>query len=124
MAVANAFESLSGAMYQQMSEVLTVPELRSEVMAIGAHEARHAAAMAITATGAPEAYVSPALFGEDVVPDESGLFKAYAIPTQFGSLAAIQLVVGARNDAGVRETFIIETPSDNSLIYDGMTCEA
>jgi Ferritin-like domain len=124
MAVSNAFESLSGAMYQQMAELLTVPELRAEAMTIGAHEARHAAAMAITATGAPEGYISPALFGEDVVPDESGLFKAYAIPSQFGSLAAIQLVVGARNDAGVRETFIIETPSDNSLIYDGMTCEA
>jgi hypothetical protein len=124
MAVANAFESLSGAMYQQMTEMLTVPELRAEVMTIGAQEARHAAAMAITATGAPEGYISPALFGEDVTPDESGLFKAYAIPTQFGSLAAIQLVVGARNEAGTRETFIIETPADNSLIYDGMSCEA
>jgi hypothetical protein len=124
MAVANAFESLSGAMYQQMTSVLTVPELRSQVMTIGAQEARHAAAMAITATGAPEGYVSPALFGEDVAPDESGLFLAYAIPSQFGSLAAIQLVVGARNEAGTRETFIIDTPSDNSLIYDGMSCEA
>jgi hypothetical protein len=72
----------------------------------------------------PEGYISPVLFGEDLVPDETGLFKAYAIPSQFGALAAIQLVVGARNEAGTRATFTVETPSDNSLIYEDMTCEA
>jgi Ferritin-like domain len=122
LTVSNAFESLAGAMYQQMCEVLTAPELRSEVMAIGAEEARQAAAVAMLATGVPEGYISPVLFGEDLVPDESGLFKAYAIPTQFGSLSAIQIVIGARNDAGTRATFTLETPSDNSLIYEGMTC--
>jgi hypothetical protein len=124
LTVSNAFESLSGAMYQQMCEVLTVPELRAEVMAISAEEARQAAAVAMLATGVPEGYISPVLFGEDLVPDESGLFEAYAIPTQFGSLAAIQIVIGARNEAGTRATFTLETPSDNSLIYEGMTCEA
>jgi hypothetical protein len=124
LAVANAFETMTGAMYQQLCEVLTAPQLRAQVMTIGAQEARHAAAVAMTATGVPEGYISPVLFGEDLAPDETGLFKAYAIPTQFGSLAAIELVVGARNEAGTRATFVIETPSDNSLIYDGMTCEA
>jgi hypothetical protein len=94
------------------------------VMKIGAEEVRQAAAVAMLATGVPEGYISPVLFGEDLVPDESGLFKAYAIPTQFGSLAAIELVIGARNEAGTRATFTLETPADNSLIYEGMTCEA
>ena len=93
-------------------------------MTIGAEEARQAAAVAMLATGVPDGYISPVLFGEDLVPDETGLFAAYAIPTQFGSLAAIELVVGARNEAGTRATFTLETPSDNSLIYEGMTCEA
>jgi rubrerythrin len=124
LTVSNAFESLAAAMYQQMCEVLTVPELRAEVMRIGAEEARQAAAVAMLATGVPDGYISPVLFGEDLVPDETGLFAAYAIPTQFGALAAIELVVGARNAAGTRATFTLETPSDNSLIYEDMTCEA
>ncbi len=124
LTVSNAFESLAAAMYQQMCEVLTEPELRANVMTIGAEEARQAAAVAMLATGVPDGYISPVLFGEDLVPDETGLFAAYAIPTQFGSLAAIELVVGARNEAGTRATFTLETPSDNSLIYEGMTCEA
>jgi hypothetical protein len=123
LAVANAFESMTGAMYQQMVEVLADAELRREAMMIGAHEARHAAAVAMLATGVPEGYVSPVLFGEDLTPDETGLFKAYAIPGAFGSLAAIELVVGARSAAGTRQSFVLETPAANSLIYDGMVCE-
>jgi hypothetical protein len=123
LTVANSFESMAGAMYQQMMQVLTDPGLRRDVMTLGAHEARHSAAVAMTATGVPEGYVSPVLFGEDLVPDESGLFTAYAIPGRFGSLAAIELVIGARSEAGTRETFVLETPADNSLIYEGMVCE-
>jgi hypothetical protein len=123
LAVSNAFESMTGAMYQQMVEVLVDPELRRDVMAIGAHEARHAAAVAMVATGVPEGYVSPVLFGADLTPDETGLFKAYAIPGTFGSLAAIELVVGARSEAGTRQSFVLETPAANSLIYEGMACE-
>jgi rubrerythrin len=123
LAVANAFETMTGAMYQQMVAALVSQDLRREVMTIGAHEARHAAAVAMTATGVPEGYISPVLFGEDLTPDETGLFKAYAIPGTFGSLAAIELVVGARSEAGTRQTFVIETPAANSLIYEGMTCE-
>jgi rubrerythrin len=123
LAVANAFESMTGAMYQQMVEALVDPELRREVMMIAAHEARHAAAVAMMATGVPEGYVSPVLFGEDLVPDETGLFKAYAIPGTFGSLSANEVVVGARSEAGTRQAFTLETPAANSLIYEGMSCE-
>jgi Ferritin-like domain len=122
LTLANGWESMMGAMYQQMVEVLTKPELRGDVMAIGVEEARQAAAVAMLETGTPEGYVSPALFGEDVTPDESGLLKSYAIPSQFGSLAAIELAIGARSEAGTRATFALETPADNSLIYEGMTC--
>jgi hypothetical protein len=122
MTLSNGWESMMGAMYQQMVEVLTKPQLRGDVMAIGVEEARQAAAMAMLATGTPEGYVSPVLFGEAPTPDETGLFKAFAIPTRFGSLAAIEVVVGARSAAGTRAPFTLETPADNSLIYEGMTC--
>jgi hypothetical protein len=123
LTVSNAFESMTGAMYQQMVESLMTVELRRDVMALGAQEARHAAAVAMLATGVPEGYVSPVLFGQDLVPDETGLFKAYAIPGTFGSLAAIEVVVGARSAAGTRQTFALETPAANSLIYEDMVCE-
>lgn len=123
MTVSNGWESMMGATYQQMVEVLTEPALRGDVMAIGVEEARQAAAMAMLATGTPEGYVSPVLLiGEEPTPDETGLLRAYAIPTRFGSLAAIELVVGARTAAGTRVPFTLETPADNSLIYEGMTC--
>jgi hypothetical protein len=122
MTVSNGWESMIGATYQQMVEMLTKPELRGQAMAIGVEEARQAAAMAMLATGTPEGYVSPLLFGEAPTPDETGLFKAFAIPTRFGSLAAIEVVVGARSEAGTRAPFTLETPADNSLIYEGMTC--
>ena len=123
MTLSNGWESMMGATYQQMVEMLTTPELRADVMKLGVEEARQAAAMAMLATGTPEGYVSPVLFGEAPTPDETGLFKAFAIPTRFGSLAAIEVVVGARSSAGTRPTFTLETPADNSLIYEGMTCQ-
>ncbi len=74
------------------------------------------------ATGAPEGYVNPQLLGEDLVIEEGALTPICAIPTQFGSLAPIPITVGAPNEAGTRFSTILETPADNSYIYDGMTC--
>jgi hypothetical protein len=41
-----------------------------------------------------------------------------AIPSQFGSLAQIQLVVGAGDENGTRLKVNLETPSLNSLVYE------
>ena len=124
LVLVNGLESMASAMYQQFVERLTEPELRAEVMVLGAQDARHAAAVAIVATGAPEGYVNPQLLGEDLVIEEGGLTPIWAIPTQFGSLAPIPITVGAPNEAGTRFSTNLETPADNSFIYDGMTCEA
>jgi hypothetical protein len=43
-----------------------------------------------------------------------------AIPSQFGSLSAIQLVVGAGDDNGTRLKINLETPSLNSFVYEYM----
>ena len=83
-----------------------------------------AAAVAILSTGAPEGYVSPVLLGEEVTPDESGLSPLFAVPTQYGSLAAIPITIGALDENGIRETFSVETPAANSFVYEGETCDA
>ena len=73
-------------------------------------DARHAAAVAMLSTGVPDGYVSPALFGDEILPDEDGRNPLYAIPTRFGSLAAVELLVGAPNDTGTRFSTPFETP--------------
>jgi hypothetical protein len=124
LAVMDAMESMATSMYQGFVEMLTVPELRAESVALGAQAARHSAAVAIQSTGAPNAYVSPAVRGEEVEANESGLVPLHAIPSQFGTLSPYSLVIGAASSAGTRFTLPIETPADNSYIYNGLTCSA
>jgi hypothetical protein len=124
LVVVHGMESMVGAMYQQMVELVTVPELRAELMVFGATAARHAAAVAIVATGAPAGYFNPELVGGEVVPDEAGLVPIYAIPTTFGALTPIPMTIGAPSAAGTRTTINLETPAANSFVYEGETCEA
>jgi hypothetical protein len=124
LVVVNGMESMTGSMYQQMVELLVTPELRAELMALGAAAARHASAVAIRATGAPDGYVNPELTGGEITPDESGLTSIYAITSQFGSLNPTTITIGAPNDAGTRFSTNLETPAANSFVYEGETCEA
>ena len=124
LATVNALESMDGAMYQGMVEPMASPELRSEIMKLGAMAGRHAAVTAIHATGAPEGYFNPALIGGEEPAAEEGLLPLYAIPTEFGSLAPTQLVIGAASSAGTRFTLPIDTPADNSYVYTDQTCPA
>ena len=119
---AYAMESWAAATYQDMVGSLTTTELRQTAMTIGASENRGAAAVAIQATGAPEAYFSPALFGDEVLPDESGFPVPYAIVAAFGQLGTIELVVGQRNAEGARTTVTLQTPAENSFAYEYMSC--
>jgi Ferritin-like domain len=43
-----------------------------------------------------------------------------AVPSQFGSLAAIQIVVGSGDENGTRLKLNLETPSLNSFVYEYM----
>ena len=43
-----------------------------------------------------------------------------ALPSQFGGLAAIQIVVGAGDENGTRLKLNLETPSLNSFVYEYM----
>jgi hypothetical protein len=124
LATVNAWESMDGAMYQGMVETMASPVLRSETMAIGAMAGRHAAVSAIHATGAPEAYFDPSLIGGEAPLPQDGLLPLFAIPTEFGSLAPTQLVIGVASSAGTSFTIAIDTPADNSYVYTDQSCPA
>jgi hypothetical protein len=124
LAVMDALESMAASMYQGMVQVLSTPQRRAESMRFAARAARHSAAVAIVSTGAPDAYISPAVRGEEVAPDESGLVPLHAVPGQFGTLSPYSLVIGAASSAGTRTTFSVETPAENSFVYHSQTCDA
>lgn len=122
--IAYTFESVAGATYQELVRSLTDPELRYEAALIAADEVRHAATLAMAKTGTPEGYVSPELFGLELEPDESGVAQIYAIPSQFGQLGTRELTVGPRDAGGGRFSIIVQTPAENSFVYDFMACDA
>jgi hypothetical protein len=120
--IAHALENLAAATYQDFVGSLTDPELRREAMVIGADENRHAATLAMAITGTPDAYISPAVAGEEVLPDEAGFPVPYAITSTFGQLGGRELVVGARSAEGSRFSITLQTPAENSFVYDYMSC--
>jgi rubrerythrin len=122
LATAHALETLAGATYQLFTGMLSDPQLRKEAMVIGADEQRHSATLAMAITGTPEGYVSPILFGEELEPTDAGFPVPYAIPSTFGRLNAVELVVGARDADGARLVIGLQTPAENSYVYDYMSC--
>jgi hypothetical protein len=84
---------------------LDVPTTTSEAATTTTQDIGEAEDGATTTTAAPAA---------------STLQQYYAIPSQFGTLSAIQLAVGAFS-AGGQFTINIETPSVNSFVYDYQT---
>jgi hypothetical protein len=117
-----ALESLLGASYQSFVGSLTEPDLRMEMMQIGADENRHAAALAIVITGAPDGYVNPALLGVAPPAEDPEFQIVWAIPSTFGTVSAIPLVVGRPNDEGQRYTTDLETPAANTYVYNELSC--
>jgi rubrerythrin len=122
LATAHALETLAGATYQLFAGMLSDPELRKAAMVIGAEEQRHSAALAMAITGTPEGYISPALFGEELEPTDAGFPVPYAVTSAFGRLSAVELVVGARDADGARLVIGLQTPAENSYVYDYMSC--
>ena len=115
--VAVSFENLGAATYQQFSIQVTEPEQRLAVVKAAAQDSRNSAALVIAAEGS-DGYVSPALAGLEVGTDADGVPLQYAVPWRFGSVAQFELIVGAPNEEGTRQDFVIQTPSLNSYIYN------
>ena len=120
--VAHALESLAAASYQSLVGSLTVPDLRMKIMQIGADESRHAATLAIAITGTPDGYVNPVLLGEEAPAEGSEFPVLWAVPSTFGTVSAIDLVVGRPNDEGQRFSIGLQTPAANTFVYADQSC--
>ena len=118
--IAYSFEAWAAASYQALVAALADLSLRSEMMRIGGEENRHAAALASVIN--PAEIFSPALFGEPVDKDPDGFPVPYAIPSVFGRLSGIELVVGARDTEGSRFSTQLQTPAQNSFVYESQSC--
>jgi len=147
---AHGLESWAGASYQSFVPLLSDPSLRSSSMTVGAREARHAALLAININpdrpgglvnftdavnaepaAPPTTTIAPTTTVQNIAtpsggstaepaPPQTAIPTVTAIPSQFGSLAAIQIVVGAGDENGTRLKMNLETPSLNSFIYEFM----
>lgn len=118
--ISHAFEDLAAATFQAICVSLTDPALRSELMRIGGEENRHSTAIAKVIN--PTVIFSPAMFGEPLQKDADGLPQSYAIPSTFGQLTGINLVVGARDAEGARFSIQLQTPAQNSYVYADQSC--
>jgi len=114
------FETLLGQSAQALVGSIVDLDLRSELMRIGGEEHRHAAVFAATVN--PDELVSPALLGEQVSPDADGFPIPYAIPSTFGQVSSIELIVGAADSEGARFTVLLNTPAENSYVYGYQSC--
>lgn len=120
--IAYALESVAGATYQLFVRKLADPGLRAAAAAIAADESRHAAAIAIAATGSPDGYVDPELTGGEEALDPDGFPVLFAIRSAFGRLGGTPIYVGARDEDGARFNITIQTPADNSFVYEHLSC--
>ena len=68
---------------------------------------------------------SPTIDGDGEAPnDPDGVPYKFAITSRFGSTGQVELIAGKADENGVRQTFILQTPSLNSWIYNELepTC--
>lgn len=148
MAMAHAMETLAAAMHQSLVPQFSQPNYRAAAMVQGQTAARRAAALALfinpeltilpdnvaaanvdtptTTTAAPTTTAAQniATAGSEVTTTTAKstfeFQKYYAVPSQFGTLSAVQLSLGVVS-SGTQFTQNIETPSLNSFIYDYQT---
>ena len=118
-----AFENIAAATHQTFAIELTDLDAAAATLAAAELESRHSAFI-VPAVRGPEGYVSPTIGGGEVQNDADGIPLQFSITSRFGSTGQIELVVGAPDENGVRQTFILQTPALNSYIYNELepTC--
>lgn len=111
------FENVAAATHQSLAGILSETAQRVAVAKAAALESRHAATMVLKAFGTAGRF-SPALIGEEVTRTASNVGRQYAVASQFGSVAQVEVIVGAADENGTRTTYTIATPAANSYIYE------
>ncbi len=147
---AHGLESIAGSTYQALVGLFAQPSLRADAMSIGVREARHAALLALTVNAArpdgwvnladansaepaaPPITVAPTTTVQDIAtpaggtkpapaPPQTEIPTVTALPSKFGNLSPIQLVVGKGDENGTRLKINLDTPGPNSFVFEYMT---
>lgn len=120
--LAHGLESMAAATCQAFAPKLADPALRQAMMTIGKVESRHTALLALL--GNPGGYLAAgaAETTETNAGEAEPRPHPVALPASFGQLGAQLLVVGTPDENGVRFKINLETPSLNSMAYDGVAC--
>ncbi len=118
--IAWGFESMFGASYQSFVRLLQGLDLRTAAAIHSGEEQRHSTVLARVIN--PNQTFSPTFVGQPEEKDAAGFPVPYAIPSVFGKVSAIDLVVGAVTSEGSRFSIQLQTPAQNTFVYEYMSC--
>ena len=121
--LAVALENLAASTHQVLAVELSSPASKTATLEAATLASRQSAAI-VALTRGPDGYISPEVVGDGVPTDPSGVPYTYAITSRFGSVGQAELVIGAPDENGARESFTLQTPAANSYIYNELepTC--
>jgi len=121
-AATHALETMLAHSYQFLVGLTTEPEHRRQMMLLGAGAARRSALLAAQASAGTHGYLGPALNSEAPETDGLGFPIPYAVPATFGRVDQVPVVVGAVDDEGSRFSTTLQTPAENTFVYEYMSC--
>jgi len=104
-----ALESLVAATYQYFVGLTVEPALRASMMRLAASSSRRAAVAAQLIRGGTAGFV-PGM-------SDKGEELTATLPSTFGQLSAVQVLLGPLNEIGTRSPLSMDTPSLNSMLY-------
>lgn len=107
--LAHALQTVVASTYQGFVPKTTEPALRAQMMELAAAASRRAAVIALQVAPGAKGFVSE--------PGADGNPSFSALQYTFGTLAAVQVQLGKKNDAGLKEVVTMETPSYNSYVW-------
>jgi hypothetical protein len=119
---AHAFETMLAHSYQHLVGIAAEPAIRQGLITLGASAARRSALLAAQSNASKFGYFGPEINSDAPETDAEGFPVGYALPAVFGQVGQIQLVVGAVNDEGSRYATSLQTPAENTFVYDYMSC--
>jgi Ferritin-like domain len=118
--IAQAFESMFGASYQTFVRMMQDLPLRTQVALHSGEEQRHSTVLARVIN--PDETFAPSFFGQPEEKNTEGFVVPYAIPSVFGKVSPVELVVGALTPEGTRFSEQLQTPAQNTFVYEYMSC--
>lgn len=120
ISLAITLENLGSSTHQALTPLMGSSDLRHAVADAAVQEARHSAALTLDVFGVANRF-TPALVGEEVTRTADGAVRQFAINSTFGSVAQVDVIVGAPDQNGARTTYTLATPAANSFIYEELS---